>query len=79
MLYQMKERCLGLWENAEFAQKVSEENKPLLSASVVVRHFANLCVAASSAGRKITKQVHKWFNIISGTVHIVTSVLVKLL
>jgi hypothetical protein len=30
----------------------------------VVRHFAELCVAASNAGRKMTKQVHKKFNII---------------
>jgi hypothetical protein len=67
MLYQMKERSLWLWENAEFAQKVSEEKKPVLSAWVVVRHFAKLCVAASSTGRKIAKQVHKKCNIIPGT------------
>ena len=67
MLYQMKERSLWLWENAEFAQKVSEEKKPVLSAWVAVRHFAKLSVAASSAGWKITKQVHKTFYIIPDT------------
>jgi hypothetical protein len=67
MLYQIKEESLWLWENAEFAQKVSEEKKPVLSAWVMVRHFAKLCVADSSTGRKIGKQVHKKFNIIPDT------------
>ena len=56
-----------LWENAEFAQKVSEEKKPVLIVWDVVRHFAKLCVAASSTGKQIIKEVHKNFNIIPDT------------
>ena len=67
MLYQMKKRRLWLWENAEFAQQISEEKKPVLSAWVVVWHFSKLRVAASSVLRKNTKQVHKKFNIIPDT------------
>jgi hypothetical protein len=42
----------------------NEEKKPVLCAWVVVWHFGKLYVLASTTWRKITKQVHKNFNVI---------------